>query len=135
MPCDRFPDAEAEARKAMIETNGQPVCITVEIWDERLLVLALAPLDGFVHLVANVDECIAEVGKYHISVCQQELVSDDVLQNLKQELNGLETVLPILKVRSEGCMELGDCTATELISDLHEQEGAWYRGWPLHISG
>ena len=135
MACIRFSEESARRRKDMICWLGQPVRIDVEAWGD-LVVLALTPLEGFIHLVADPEACIREFGAYHISICQRELVSQSKLDELCKTWGGLEIVIPVSHVSGEGCMEIGGTLAeNRLIRELHHQPGAWYTERPLHISG
>ena len=139
MVCVRFPDATAAHCKKLICWLGQPVRIRVEVlggWD-GLVALTLTPLEGFIHLVADPEDCIREYGPYHVSICQRALVSDAKMEQLRQAWDGLEMTLTISYVSGEGCMELGSCPLTEdrLIRELHCHRDAWYHDRPLHISG
>ena len=136
MACIRFSEESARRRKDMICWPGQPVRIDVETWGD-LVVLALTPLEGFIHLVADPEACIREYGSYHISLCQRELVSQSELDELCKTWSGLEIAIPISYVSGEGCMELGTCPLAEnrLIRELHHQPDAWYYDRPLHLSG
>ncbi len=68
----RWPDATAHSLKQLIARHGQPARLDIAILDddgwEGLLAVVVAPLDGWRHLVQNVDECIAVSGPYHVSV-------------------------------------------------------------------
>ena len=98
--------------------------------------LSLTPLEGFIHLVADPDDCIREYGPYHISLCQRELVSQSELDQLHAAWDGTETTLPVSWVSGDGCMELDTCPLTEgLVRELHDHPEAWYHALPLHISG
>jgi len=135
----RFPDDVARERKDAICRAGQPVRISVEVWGEAeggLIVLSLTPLPDFIHLVVDPVECIREYGAYHVSLCQRALATDDEMDQLRMEWDGVELVLPIAYISGEGCMELGDCPLTAgLARNLHDRPGAWYSTRPLHISG
>ena len=139
MACVRFTEDIASHRKDLICLLGQPVRVKVEVWpaaEGGLVVLSLTPLEGFIHLVADPDDCIREFGPYHVSICQRELVSQSELDELREALDGIEETLPISWVSGDGCMELADCPLTEgLIHELHYQPDAWYHARPLHISG
>ena len=131
----RFSEERARRRKDLICWLGQPVRVDVETWGD-LVVLALTPLEGFIHLVADPEACIREFGAYHISICQRELVSQSNLDELCKTWSGLETVVQVSYVSGEGCMEIGGTlAANRLINELHYQPGAWYTERPLHISG
>jgi hypothetical protein len=131
----RFSEERAWRRKDLICWLGQPVHVNVETWGD-LVVLALTPLEGFIHLVADPEACIREFGAYHISICQKELVSQSNLDELCKTWSGLETVVQVSYVSGEGCMEIGGPLAeNRLINELHFQPGAWYMERPLHISG
>ena len=76
MACIRFPADLAWSRKVLITRLGQPVWISGEVWpgqEEGLVVLALTPLEGSIHLVTNPEACISEHGPYHVSICQKSL--------------------------------------------------------------
>ena len=139
MACIRFTEDIARQRKDLIRFLGQPVSVKVEVWpgeEGGLLVLALTPLEGFIHLVADPDDCISEFGPYHISICQRALVSQAELDELHAAWDGVETALPITWVYSEGYMELDTCPLTDgLVSELHYHPEAWYTDRSLHISG
>jgi len=55
----RCSEERARRRKDLICWLGQPVRIDVETWGD-LVVLALTPLEGFIHLVADPEACIKE---------------------------------------------------------------------------
>ena len=123
MACVRFDEDIASHRKDLICFLGQPVRVSVEVWpgtEGGLVVLSLTPLEGFIHLVADPDDCIREFGPYHVSICQRELVSQSELDELREALDGIEETLPISWVSGDCCMELADCPLTEgLIHELH----------------
>ena len=139
MACVRLPQDIARHRKDLICWLGQPVRVNVEVWpaaEGGLLVLALTPLHGFVHLVTDPEACVREYGPYHICICQRALVSQAELDELRQAWDGNETTLPISWVSGDGCMELDNCPLTEgLVRELHDQPDAWYNDQPFHISG
>ena len=86
MACIRFSRESAQHRKDLICWLGQPVRITVETLpgqDGGLVVLALTPLEGFIHLVADPADCIKQYGPYHVSLCQKALVSQSDLDELR----------------------------------------------------
>ena len=135
----RFAEDIARQRKDAICRTGQPVRISVDVWGQDeggLIVLSLTPLNDFIHLVADPDDCIREYGPYHVSLCQRAVATEEELDKLREEWDGVETTLPIAYVSGEGCMELDTCSITEeLAGELHYREGAWYRDRPMHISG
>ena len=140
MACIRFSRESAQHRKDLICWLGQPVRITVETLpgqDGGLVVLALTPLEGFIHLVADPADCIKQYGPYHVSLCQKALVSQSDLDELREAWDGQEVTLPISCVRGEGCMELDACPLTEskLIRTMHDQPDAWYKDRTFQISG
>ena len=73
MVCIRFADDEAIRRKAQIVEAGQPARLEVCVLDGALVALVVHPLEGFVHLVQDPDECIRDFGAYHISLAQVDL--------------------------------------------------------------
>ena len=137
MPCIRYEEDEAERRKRAIETNGQPVRTSIAVLNDRLLVIKLEALEGFVHLVQDPEACIEAFGQYHISVCQLDLITDTELAELRNIWDGMILLLPFTAVRSEGFMEIGDCALIQdpLITRLHHDPCAWYANRPLHVSG
>ena len=130
----RYDDDEAWARTAQIEAHGQPVRLSVE-WLGSLLVVSTFPEAGFVHLVQNPDECVAAYGPYHVSAAHWPIADEADYDALHAALDGQWVVLPIRKVRGEGCMNLGDCELADLVMPIHERPGAAYAGRDLHISG
>ena len=139
MTCIRLPADIASHRKDLICWIGQPVRVKVETWpgeEGGLVVLALTPLHGFVHLVTDPEACVREYGPYHISICQRALVSQAELDELRQAWDDVEITLHISWVSGDGCMELDAGPLTEgLIRELHDHPEAWYNDRPLHISG
>jgi len=141
MACIRWPDATAHSLKQLIARHGQPARLDIAILDddgwEGLLAVVVAPLDGWRHLVQNVDECIAAYGPYRVSVCQSSLASADDIAALRAKFSGIETKLQIRAVSGEGCMELGECALTldDTVRRLHFHQQAWYRERVFHISG
>ena len=137
MVCIRFADDEATRRRAQIIEAGQPVRLEVRVLDGALLALVVHPLAGFVHLVQDPDDCIRELGAYHISIAQVELVTQVDLAVLRARYDNTEVLLPIRAVLGEGYMELGDgpLAMDPSIRDLHDHPDAWYRDRTLHISG
>ena len=137
MVCIRFADDEAIRRKAQIVEVGQPARLEVCVLDGALVALVVHPLEGFIHLVQDPEECIAAYGPYHISIAQVELVTEETLAELSARWDGMEVVLPICNVRNEGYMELGECPLSRdpVIRALHDHKEDWYRDRTLHISG
>ena len=129
-------DDEAALRKTSIIRDGQPVRLSVA-WLDNLLALVIVPLPGFAHLVQNVEDCIAEYGPYHVSICQHGLVSDDDIAKLRCFFDDVECILPIACVRAEGYMEIHESFFARhgIVRRLHDQPSAWYSDRSLHISG
>jgi hypothetical protein len=132
---------EAALRKTSICRDGQPVRLSVA-WLESpplddLLVLSVEPQAGFIHLLHNVEEIIRAYGPYHITVCELRLACDDDLCQLVNQFHGLECTLPISYVGRRGYMEIDESffASDGVVRRLHDQTGAWYRGYSLHMSG
>ena len=115
-----------------IEEKGQPVTLSVQ-WLGKLLVVACEPDSGFIHLVQNPEECIAEYGPYHVSVAHWPTANVDTYNHLYNALHGRRVTLPITAVRNQGYMILGDCEVARLVRPYH-QLGS-YSDRDLHISG
>jgi hypothetical protein len=132
----RFDEDEAALRKTSIIRDGQPARLSVA-WLDDLLILAIEPRAGFIHLVRNVQECLREYGPYHISICQRDVVSDKDLEQIRSIFHEVECILPISCVRSEGFMEIHDSFFARhgIVRRLHDQPAAWYRSRSLHVSG
>ena len=103
---------------------------------EEILVLALTPLEGWIHLVQDPAECVAAFGPYHVSVCQASLASEEDVQALRVRFAGKRMQIPVHDILNEGFMELGECAITqdETFSRLHGHCDAWYRDRSVHIS-
>ena len=131
---ERYEWHEAEIRKQIIEQQGQPVRLRIEWWG-CLLVVVVEPLDGFVHLVRNWEQCVEAFGEYHVSVAQYPTASNADYNALHAAWNGVALQLPIAHVSNEGCMELGQCTLFNDVFRVHNRPDAWYADRSLHISG
>ena len=70
-------------------------------------------------------------------ICQRELVTDDMLYELRSRWDGVAVTLPIQRVGGWAFMENADCPLTQghVIQRLHGHSEAWYKGRPFHISG
>ena len=129
----RFEYDEAWMLKQSILLVGQPVRLQVAWWHD-LLVIECEPMPAFVHLVRNVDFCIQEYGKYHISVAQWPVATQDDFNALYRAWNGVVVQLPIKYVSNEGYLELDDCPLVHDCSPIHYRPEAWYSDRALHIS-
>ena len=100
---ERYGDAEAWERKQEIQRDGLPVRLTV-VWWGQLLTVVCQPLQGFTHLVRNVEECIREYGAYHISLAQYPVATYDDYATLHHAWHGVAVRLPIDFVSGEGAL-------------------------------
>ena len=143
MVARRFSDDRDSQKKRRICRDGQPCTITVEFMpakhgEEALLALIIHPLPGYVHLVTNVEECLHAYGEYHISICQESLVTDDDIARLEASFEGKAHDLTIGYIaKNSGYQELADSVVTHnsTVRRLHSHPLAWYRDRQLHISG
>ena len=141
-PCVRWPQEEAWERKRLIKQHGQPARLDVDFLegvrpgDEGILAIIVTAQDGWLHLVQDPAECISAYGPYHVSICQASLASDEDVQELRGKFAGMQLILPVGDVTSEGCLELGECAITqdETFCRLHGHTRAWYRDRSVHIS-
>ena len=129
----RFSDDEAWQRTYAIERHGQPVRLRVE-WSGHLLMVVCEPLDGFVHLVQNVEQCVQAFGEYHISLSQWPVATTDDYEYLHRRWHEVTTVIPISHVSGAACLEIGDCFLAAECKQVHNRPEAWYADRPLHIS-
>ena len=117
--------ADAWGRKQMLQRSGQLVRLTVAWWRD-LLVIECEALPGFVHLVSNVDECINAFGKYHISVAQYPVATQEDYDTLRCAWDGASILLLVDYVPGDGCLELGDCQLVRDCRLVHDRPDAWY---------
>ena len=133
----RFNDDESAKRMALMCEHGQPVLLKIEVLNENRVVVVTKPQAGFIHLVQDPQACLDEYGEYHISICQRELVTHDMLHELRSRWGGVAVTLPIQRVGGWACMDIAECPLTQdgLIQRLHGHNDAWYKDRPFHISG
>ena len=128
----RFTWEAAWYRQRAIEEQGQPVTLSAQ-WLGKLLVVACEPDSGFIHLVQNPEERIAEYGPYHASVAHWPVANVNTYNHLYNALHGRRVTLPITAVRNQGYMILGDCEVARLVRPDHRLGS--YSNRDLHISG
>ena len=103
-------------------------------WWGRLLVVVCEPLDRFVHLVANPEECIEACGQYHISVAQWQIATENDFDALTARWGGRRVQLNVELVSGEACLELAPSPLVEPVRAMHERPDACYAGRSSHIS-
>ena len=133
----RFNDEASAKRMALMCEHGQPVLLTIEVLNESLVVVVTKPQAGFIHLVQDPQACLDEYGEYHTSICQRELVTHDLLHELRSRWDGVAVTLPIQRVGGWACMDIAECPLTQvgLIQRLHGHSDDGYKDRPFHISG
>ena len=99
-----------------------------------MLVVVCEPLDRFVHLVANPEECIEAYGQYHISVAQWPIATENDFDALTARWGGRRVQLNVELVSGEACLELAPSPLVEQVRAMHERPGACYAGRSIHIS-
>ena len=131
----RFDDEESAKRMALMCQQGQPVLLKTEVLNESLVVVVTKPQDGFIHLVQDPQACLDEYGEYHMSICQRELVTHDMLHELRSRWDGVAVTLPIQRVGGWACMEIAECPLTQdhMIQRRHGHKDAWYKDRPFFI--
>ena len=99
-----------------------------------MLVVVCEPLDRFVHLVANPEECIEAYGQYHISVAQWPIATENDFDALTARGGGRRGQLNVELVSGEACLELAPSPLVEQVRAMHERPDACYAGRSIHIS-
>ena len=99
-----------------------------------MLVVVCEPLDRFVHLVANPEECIEAYGQYHISVAQWQIATENDFDALTARWGGRRVQLNVELVSGEACLELAPSPLVEQVRAMHERPDACYAGRSIHIS-
>ena len=99
-----------------------------------MLVVVCEPLDRFVHLVANPEECIEAYGKYHISGAQWQIATENDFDALTARWGGRRVQLNVELVSGEACLELAPSPLVEQVRAMHERPDACYAGRSIHIS-
>ena len=99
-----------------------------------MLVVVCEPLDRFVHLVANPEECIEAYGQYHISVAQWPIVAENDFDALTARWGGRRVQLNVELVSGEACLELAPSPLVEQVRAMRERPDACYADRSIHIS-
>ena len=99
-----------------------------------MLVVVCEPLDRFVHLVANPEECIEAYGQYHISVAQWPIATENDFDALTARWGGRRVQLNVELVSGEACFELAPSPLVEQVRAMHERPDACYAGRSINIS-